>query len=1174
MHNSIIYSFRETLTEKVLFSVESLNFNKKITVRTLLTFSFLVISVISSAQSWMEIEKKLPPPLLIEQNEQYFGCEVSVSGNTAVIGAYGHDVGGSAFIYEYNGADWIFQARLYPSGVQPYDLFGIAVDISGDDVIIGATGDDLLGGNAGIAYIFSKPLGGWSDTTETATLTGSDIGASDGFGRSVSIHDSVAVVGSFEGAYLFEKTPLGWMNGTQSAILSRSDGLLGGFASKVSVFADDIAVGAELDNYSGTQSGSVFIYTKPSTGWSNSFETAKLNPSDAQSGDFFGTSVVLDNGILLIGASGDDDLGFNVGSAYVFKKPFGGWVNATENFKVLPNVGSPNARFGKSLDISGFNFVIGAENAEYGNANTGLSYVFEADLLWTNASELAVIRNSNGLPFDAFGGSSAIEGDHILTGSSGDDENGLNSGLAFHFKKNPTGWTDTVETNIVAPPNYYYPLNGSSLFGASVAVDSNIAVVGAYYYGIGYYGAAFVYEFDSVQWNYRAMLSISDSDDSDEFGYSVDISGDVIVVGAWKDGGTSGSSGTAAEGGAYVFVKPVSGWNDMTETAKLLRTDPLYQDNFGNSVSIYDDDIVIGCYRDDDNGSASGSAYVYSKPLTGWLTMTETAKLKASDGINGDNLGISVDNWGNAIVIGNDPSPQIQAKAYVYEKPQSGWVNSNETAHLTTSIVATDDGFGTTVRICDSIIAVGAVSANGVFSGAGAVYLFKKSSTGWQSSNEIAHLVASDGQYDARFGTSVAFTDSTLIVGSPHATLFNPLFSSYSEGAIYSFEKPASGWINDTATYKKLPNVLGTNRFGQDVAIADGHLIVGADYDNDFGQYAGAAYFYKECTPTFNSISVSACQNYISPSGLILDSTGTYIDNILNSEGCDSIITINLVVNTVDTTIYVDTNILMSNHIGGNYQWIDCTTGAILIGETLQAYTPIASQGSYQVIVDDNGCTDTSDCVFFQDCYPTTNTLIVESCGQYVSPSGNHIYDSSGIYSDTLVNSFGCDSIISISLQIININLNVVVNGYGVELFSLQNSGSYQWVNCDNGFTPIVGATGQFYVFQNNGNYAAVLTLNGCSDTTECYAVFQVGLDNFNIEPTSVFPNPSNGIYYMDNSTNVESIIVLNYLGEYVQEMSWSQPDEVINLTDLPAGIYTLKLVGSTRNRFVKISKI
>ena len=130
----------------------------------------------------------------------------------------------------------------------------------------------------------------------------------------------------------------------------------------------------------------------------------------------------------------------------------------------------------------------------------------------------------------------------------------------------------------------------------------------------------------------QAKLTASDGAENENFGISVAIGGDTVVVGANAHFGTS-----AVQGSAYVFVKPGSGWANATETAELTASDRAVNDNFGVSVAISGDTVVVGANGDDSN---RGSAYVFVKPGSGgWANATETAKLTASDGAANDQFG-------------------------------------------------------------------------------------------------------------------------------------------------------------------------------------------------------------------------------------------------------------------------------------------------------------------------------------------------------------------------------------------------------------------------------------------------------------------------------------------------------------------------------------------------------
>lgn len=118
----------------------------------------------------------------------------------------------------------------------------------------------------------------------------------------------------------------------------------------------------------------------------------------------------------------------------------------------------------------------------------------------------------------------------------------------------------------------------------------------------------------------------------------------------------------------------------------------------------------------------------------------------------------------------------------------------------------------------------------------------------------------------------------------------------------------------------------------------------------------------SSCAPTFDTISPSTCDTFVSPSGLILSATGTYQDTIQNNGGCDSVITINLTVVDIDTGITSNGNVLTSTDSNGTWQWINCDNGMPIQGETSSTFTPTES-GIYAVVISNGPCMDTSACV-------------------------------------------------------------------------------------------------------------------------------------------------------------------------------------------------------------------
>jgi len=222
-----------------------------------------------------------------------------------------------------------------------------------------------------------------------------------------------------------------------------------------------------------------------------------------------------------------------------------------------------------------------------------------------------------------------------------------------------------------------------------------------------------------------------------------------------------------------VFTEPASGWADMTQTAKLAASDGAAGDRFGNSVSISGNTVVVGGTQEGPNGP--GAAYVFTEPASGWADMTQTAELTASDGAAGDNFGWSVSISGNTVVVGELTPYTVgtgygPGAAYVFTEPASGWANMTQTAKLTASDGAAGNYFVYSVSISGSTVVVGAPfkpynSRTGTY-GPGAAYVFTEPDSGWANMTQTAELAASDGTAGGYFGFSVSINGNTVVVGA------------------------------------------------------------------------------------------------------------------------------------------------------------------------------------------------------------------------------------------------------------------------------------------------------------------------------------------------------------------------------------------------------------------------
>jgi len=381
---------------------------------------------------------------------------------------------------------------------------------------------------------------------------------------------------------------------------------------------------------------------------------AKLVASDGAGGDEFGYSVSVSGDVAVVGACLDDDNGSDSGSAYVYRWNGTSW--AQEPNKLLASDGAAGDDFGCSVSVSGDVAVVGAYLDDDNGSHSGSAYVYR----WNGTSwaqEPNKLVASDGAWGDRFGWSVSVSGNVVVVGAYDDDDNGSYSGSAYVFRWNGTSWAQE--------PNKLLPSDGAGgdRFGWSVSVSGDVAVVGAYGdddNGTDT-GSAYVFRWNGTSWVQEAKLLASDGAEFDDFGRSVSVSGDVAVVGApYADENGSDS------GSAYIFARNQGGPDNWGQVTELLPSDGAADDYFGWSVSLSGDVALVGAYMDDDKGSESGSAYVFRWNGTSWV---EQPKLLASDGAADDEFGLSVSVSGNVAVVGayyDDDKGTDSGSAYVF----------------------------------------------------------------------------------------------------------------------------------------------------------------------------------------------------------------------------------------------------------------------------------------------------------------------------------------------------------------------------------------------------------------------------------------------------------------------------------------------------------------------------
>lgn len=359
-------------------------------------------------------------------------------------------------------------------------------------------------------------------------LTPRDAEVDARFGSAVAIDGDVAVVGAddaevegVEGAgaaYVFRYTGGFW---TQEQKLTAADWAESDeFGTAIAISGDTVLIGARRDDDQGDNSGSAYVFEHDGVKW---VQVQKLLASDGMQDYFFAGSIALDDDRAVIGASQADANEPSGGAAYVFRYDGNAWV---EEQKLTAPDGAINDKFGRSVAIDGATILVGADRRdEGGRSNTGAAYLFRRNAThWVFAQKLLASDDSNQFGFDV-----SLSGDDALIGR-------LQTNLETHayaFRFDGRQWSEEQQV---------LPTYGTSYdYAWSVAMESDLAVVaapGEY----GERGAAYVFRFDGKQWAQERKLLATDRQSFDDFGRSVAIDAERVLVGAPGDDEDSGSA--------------------------------------------------------------------------------------------------------------------------------------------------------------------------------------------------------------------------------------------------------------------------------------------------------------------------------------------------------------------------------------------------------------------------------------------------------------------------------------------------------------------------------------------------------------------------------------------------------------------------------------------------------
>lgn len=361
------------------------------------------------------------------------------------------------------------------------------------------------------------------------------------------------------------------------------------FGSSVAIQGLYAAVGTPGHSGNGLYSGAVYIFKKEGTQW---IEKQKLTPSDATEHLSFGSDLAFYENSLIIGAQGNM-YELVMGGAYIFTFDGTWWQ---EDQRLVATQVHLSDGYGSKVAIYDQFALVSAPLADTAELDAGAVYVFKN--LGSGWVEQNMILASDPAVDDAFGSAIDIHGDHVVITALYDDGTAVDGGSLYIFNYNGAVFNEVTE---IEPSNVQDNLS----FGLDVSILDNRIIVGALYDNANgmHAGAAYLFEYNGMTWKEQAILLPGDGHANMWFGGSVYLFGDCAIVGASADDDLGIQSGSA-----YLFQRVGDHW---IEVNKLLPSAGDLTDRFGFSVAGDASNIIIGAYWDNQQGTMSGSAFIF-----------------------------------------------------------------------------------------------------------------------------------------------------------------------------------------------------------------------------------------------------------------------------------------------------------------------------------------------------------------------------------------------------------------------------------------------------------------------------------------------------------------------------------------------------------------------------------
>ncbi len=680
----------------------------------------------------------------------------------------------------------------FPALSNSHDYFGMSVSIDGDYAVVGESG---YNGNTGIVCVYHFNGAQW---VKQAVLRPSDPEINAKFGISVAINGDVIAIGS----YSSEKAIYG---------------------------------------------GAVYVFVKPSEGWTDTTESFKLYSTQPQESEFFGRSVKLTDKYLVVGATRtniytDTDTVYNSGAIYIFQKQDSTWAPKPPDAILLPQDFVGYGNFGINLDIWGNKVIAGQENY---NSYKGIAYVFtlpenlDQDTILPDTA----LQNINITSWERFGGSVGIGDSICIVGAKGYSQAGnYYTGAVYIFRLEESGQWE--QSGVLLSAN---PVNNSWLGYSVVYADSLIVASANTGNDLFSSGALFIYRKPANGWQDTLYENETIFEPHpavyNYFGFSLAFNGTSILAGA------HGNDSLGTDAGAAYFISPVRSWGISGVNIQTVFPQPYYNaayEQMGNSIVTDGNYALVGAFGYNDY---MGRAYLFHYSGEQWQRI---ATFYPGDSAGESGFGYSLDLQDNIAVVGaysySDDNYQKAGAVYVFinrSETDGQWTDTLPAFKITAPDMQSDQYFGYTVKIYDSIIAIGATKTD-VNSNInqGSVYLYKLTPN-LDSAILLQEIHAQNGKQNYYFGNSLDLNGNTLVVGE----YMNSDYGS-ANGAVHIFRKTGTSWADSVTETVFYPADRSSGGFyGYRVKILGTRLAVSRFSSTVNGEpYSGSVYIYNPGT--------------------------------------------------------------------------------------------------------------------------------------------------------------------------------------------------------------------------------------------------------------------------------------------------------------------------------------